>query len=386
MRCICHSLALAASYASKKMPPYLEELLRRIYCYLCYSSKRQQALGELQKLLNLPEHKLLKLSTTRWLSFEAVINRTLEQYPALLTYFEKETRSGKPEDTANQIYKELKNPWTNIYLEFLSYILKLVNKRNLEFQSEESKVHLLYTKMETLFKSTVEIYIDENYVDTHDAEFIEFQSPTDKWLPLDRIDIGPTAKAELNSLTNCKPEDKRAFRKQCRDFLVELASQIDKRFPFKDRQVKMLRDLQFIEPCNLKHVKDITEVAHVFGFDVTDVHTEYKLLQKTFQRDPETDIKKFWLKVQEYCDEQGQPQFPLCLAIVKRILLLPHSSANCERIFSAVVLNKTKTRNKLNTESLNGILNGKSLLKGKKSILDIEYNEMLTLFTKYMYT
>ncbi len=243
--------------------------------------------------------------------------------------------------------------------------------------------------METLFKSVLDMYMDEKYIDNYDAEFIEFEKKNDKWLPVERIDIGPTAKADLNSLTNCKAEDKYMFCKVCQEFLVELAKQINMRFPFKERNIKMLRDLQFIDPQNLKNIKDITEVSHLFGYDVVAVHNEYKKLRRTFKRDLETDIFNFWKKIQLYHNENGEVEFPLCLQIVQRVLLLPHSSANCERIFSEVALNKTKTRNKLSTESLNGILWGKSLVRkidNRKSILNINYKPMIPLFTKDIYS
>ncbi|KAF0701667.1 zinc finger protein 862-like [Aphis craccivora] len=44
--------------------------------------------------------------------------------------------------------------------------------------------------------------------------------------------------------------------------------------------------------------------------------------------------------------------YPLLTTFVSVLLILPHSSACVERIFSTINLNKTKTRNRLSTESL----------------------------------
>ncbi len=240
MKCICHSLALASLYASKKPPSYLEELLQKICCYLRYSSKRQLALGDLQVLFDIPEHRMLKLCKTRWLSLESVIHRTIEQYPALLKYFETGSKHRNPDDAAFVIYEGLKNPYTVIYLEFLAHVLRIVNNENVEFQADETKIHSLYSKMKTIFKSVLGMYMDEEYIDNYDTECIKFEKKNDKWLPVERIDIGCTAKADLNSLTSCKAEDKYIFRKVCQEFLIELAKQINMRFPIKERNIKML--------------------------------------------------------------------------------------------------------------------------------------------------
>lgn len=42
---------------------------------------------ELQSIFDVPEHKLLRLCDTRWLSFESVANRVLEQWIVLQHFF-----------------------------------------------------------------------------------------------------------------------------------------------------------------------------------------------------------------------------------------------------------------------------------------------------------
>jgi len=54
--------------------------------------------------------------------------------------------------------------------------------------------------------------------------------------------------------------------------------------------------------------------------------------------------------------------YPEINKLVSYLLTLPHSSACVERIFSAINLNKTKTRNRLGTETLSGILHIKRLI------------------------
>lgn len=63
----------------------------------------------------------------------------------------------------------------------------------------------------------------------------------------------------------------------------------------------------------------------------------------------------------------GSPVYPNILILAKFAFLLPYSTAAVEQLFSAVNLNKTKTRNALQRKTLRGILHGKNLMKLDKS-------------------
>lgn len=68
--CVCHSIALCASYAAEKLPGWLEEFIRDVYNYIYNSSKKLHKFIEIQDMLNLKPHKLIKLAQTRWLCLE----------------------------------------------------------------------------------------------------------------------------------------------------------------------------------------------------------------------------------------------------------------------------------------------------------------------------
>lgn len=77
--------------------------------------------------------------------------------------------------------------------------------------------------------------------------------------------------------------------------------------------------------------------------------------------------------------------FPLLSQFVQKLLALPHSSANVERLFSSVNLLKTMTRNKLSTDTLQGILHTKRFLRESAEqpiITEDHYN----LFNQNMYS
>lgn len=79
------------------------------------------------------------------------------------------------------------------------------------------------------------------------------------------------------------------------------------------------------------------------------------------------DISIFWKKVSSIKLANNTPAFPTLCEFINNLMALPHSSANVERIFSQINLNKTKIRNSLETNTLAGILYSKYFLKNNSS-------------------
>ena len=387
IKCICHSLARAVSYAVQELPHEIGELLSDTFCYLKHSSNRRVALGKIQVLNDIPERQLKKSIKVRWLSLSAAVSRFIEQYDASFKFFEAESKEKNA--NAKIIFNRLRVRWTIIYLHFLNFVLPMVCKRNEEFQTEKPKIHLLHKKMETLFKRVVSCYLNEDYVDRTDPKFIEFAQITKdnerNWELLHKIDLGPVVAVDLASLPpSISATEINEFRSKCRQLLIILAKEIYKRFPFMERSVKMLKQLGFIEPEILKETRNISKVAHFFEFDVEEFYGEFRKMKKMFKHDMDKDGTIFWQKVRAAKFADGSAEFPLILQIIDRSNVLPHFLANCERKFSQINLNKTKVKNSLSTDTVKGIFYGKRLIK-KKSIWHVDYRPMLPLVTEDMY-
>lgn len=385
-KCICHSLALAVSYACKVLPPELLTLFDDIHRFLKCSPKRQETLRRFQTLLDLPEHKILRFFKLRWLSLVAFVSRFTEQYDALFIFFQEEARSKdkKVAAEAARIHGILRNPYIPIYLHFLNFVLPLVTKRNAEFQSERPKVHELHRKMTTLFKTITGFYLKEDYVERTDPEFIayteEMQTPANQeyWEPLRDVELGPTALSELQILSTKTTAQKiDDFRQICRKFYITLASQIMLRFPFNDPQIKIMEKFSFIDPYFLKSTRNITDIVTVLQTDVEAVHAEFKAVRMIVKvsNNYEDDVSGFWRKILKFEDNEIN-EYPILSTIVERIMIFPHSSATVERIFSSINLNKTKTRNRLSVEMLAGLLHSKKL---GTNLYDVNYEPMIKL-------
>lgn len=174
MKCLCHSLALCCSYACEKIPDEVENLIRGIYTYMKYSYKRQKNFVEFQNFIESKPHKLLQPSQTRWLSLLACVKRVTEQFPALKLYFQGEHLI---DQKAKELYSMICNPFNKLYLYFLEYCLPIMNNLTLEFQSEKPKIHSIYIKMESTYKTILECYIQNDYLKSLDVSKIQYRNP-----------------------------------------------------------------------------------------------------------------------------------------------------------------------------------------------------------------
>lgn len=87
---------------------------------------------------------------------------------------------------------------------------------------------------------------------------------------------------------------------------------------------------------------------------------------------------KFWAEVNSYVDSGGSPRFKALASFVLKLLSLPWSNAEVERLFSQMNIVKSKLRNSMNIDTLNSILHIRYL------IILIQYQNFKFLL-KYIY-
>lgn len=71
-------------------------------------------------------------------------------------------------------------------------------------------------------------------------------------------------------------------------------------------------------------------------------------------------------------ETDGEYPFKNVSEFILNVLSLPHSSVDCKRVFSKVNLIKSKIRNKLNIETLNGLLLASQQMKDMTSCVKFE--------------
>lgn len=75
------------------------------------------------------------------------------------------------------------------------------------------------------------------------------------------------------------------------------------------------------------------------------------------------NINAFWQKIASIKNGLNEKSFSNISYFIFNLLSLPHSSAAAERKFSTLALIKTKLRNKLEVNTVNGIMSCKEIIK-----------------------
>lgn len=100
------------------------------------------------------------------------------------------------------------------------------------------------------------------------------------------------------------------------------------------------------------------------------IDSEWRMLRNSvttfLSENSETTPVKFWIKVRGMTSGDGTSVFPFLAKFMIRLICLPYLSAAAERVFSAVNLMKTKTRNRLSTSTIVGLLHIRRLMTERK--------------------
>ncbi|KAJ8954327.1 hypothetical protein NQ314_007131 [Rhamnusium bicolor] len=363
--CTCHSFHLCSSYACEKLPRSIEQFSRDIYNYFSNSSKRCMELKECEVFANERPHAMLCPSQTRWLSLQSVINRILEHWASLELFF---TRAAIEDNisSAQNILSALHNPVYKLYFYFLSYVLDIMNRLNLEFQSEIPKVHVLLKRVTTLYKLILKSFIKGPYLQVIDIGKVTITDP-EKYLSLENIYCGPKADIFIKQ-SNMDSADVKNFHLRVLEFYVELCKQIKKRFNFGEA---ILKFASYFDPTVIfsSEITSISEADNIFPFlniDLQELDLEYRILGETEELKKyavDGDVTEFWANVECMKNSLNEKIFPNIMVVAKCIMSLPHSSAAAKRIFSQLNLIKTKTRNKLLVPTCESLLHAKDMLR-----------------------
>ena len=86
IHCSCHRLQLASIQAAESAPQIQKffGMLLNLWKLFYYSPKKAEKLKEVQSVLNHPELKVVKPSSTRWLSHERCVRAVRKELPAIL--------------------------------------------------------------------------------------------------------------------------------------------------------------------------------------------------------------------------------------------------------------------------------------------------------------
>lgn len=381
IKCICHSLHLCSSEACKELPSECESLARSIYNHFKTSSKRQSQFKAFQEFCDTKVHKILRPAQTRWLSLSVVVDRILEQWDALKLYFDGKRLE---EQECLEIHSALRDPILKAYFYFLSWMLPKFTKTNTYFQSESTVIIHMHVKMRELYRELLLLIMPASYVNNTPLDAID---PTDerKYLQTENIYLGLGVEQQLslpevaNDVNSVKE-----IRENCKQFIIKAAVGIRKRYSLDDQL------LNAISTLDNEYCMSVTETRQV------SLHSMFKLLPriapKTLeaQQTLDDEWRNFPIYIQQnkcVLDVNDPPDVYWHQVSQMKTLSLPHSNADCERIFSHITDLKTKKRNQLSTKSVAGNLFTQQAIKrnGKNCVDFHPTNDMIKEMNTSMY-
>lgn len=145
-----HNTSAAAAKAFNAVIGFdVEDLLVDIYHWFLYSTKRKCKLAEYVEFCDQEYRKIIKHVSTRWLSLERVVTRTLLQYQSLKTYFLSENDSAA---RFKRLQTAFSNPMTEVYLLFFQSALQIFINLNLFLQREEPLIGAINSSLKRFLK------------------------------------------------------------------------------------------------------------------------------------------------------------------------------------------------------------------------------------------
>ena len=388
--CPCHLAHIAASHANESFSSYVDLSVEDV-CVDCYywfdkSTKRKGKLTEYFEFCNQEYQSVLKHLSVRWLSLERCMERILKKLPSLKAYFQSE-------DFHDDRFKRLNCWFTNPLLEpsllFNTAAITIFNSFNCLLQRGEPTIHILKASMEHLGRKIAQRIIKPavlqgissiTELDLGDESiFIDARS----------MFLGGTTKFTLNRLRNNGSISENDYMKLHRGafhYFKDALNYILEKFPISNEVIcnSSWIDVEKRLQARWENVEFFLEKFASVSFMDTIKHD--KLFEEfvDFQSLSDDDIgQTAWTeaKVIDGEDEEGNTllhyrvdvlwyhitqmkvpetslrRFKYLPLLAEIVLVIPHSNAGQERLFSVVRKNKTDSRSPLKLDgSLSSIL------------------------------
>lgn len=264
--CPCHMVHNTVCKASEVFEVEtgfdVEDMLVDLYYWFDKSTKRKNELSDFCDFCNMQYRQVVKHVSTRWLSLEYAVDRTLLQYPGLKSYF---LSSDESQARFQRLKQHFEDPTTEIYLMFFQAIFPVFTTLNKFLQRETPCVHLLYDKLESFLRKLLGKFLKVNVLqDLDDVEKLidcDYCSEENQ-LDNSKIFVGFMTRQVLRQLLDggdLANSEVSKFYRGVRQFYVKSTEYIIATYPMKDDLLRHARFLNF-------------EKRISSGFDSIEIH------------------------------------------------------------------------------------------------------------------
>lgn len=259
-------------------------------------------------------------------------------------------------------------------------------------QSEHPQIHKLHETVCRTYHTILDCYMDNSFLSRTELKNVNYENPRN-FKPIEDIYLGTKVAMKLLSNSELTDDNIKTFKLKCLDFYIEAARQIKMRYDFGN---DIQKDLEILNPevVASRRFESIMHLALQFPNlvqqeNMQTLDTEWRNLRNDpiLNQIKNEDVENFWQKITMIINPaDGSFLYPQLSKFMTSLLSLPHSSAAVERIFSSINIIKTKQRNQLSTDTIEGLLYTKYWI-GSTPCFELELNSSIlkNMNTKAMY-
>lgn len=296
-------------------------------------------------------------------------------YQPLKSYF---TSCGEKQPRVKRLRALFENPMTELYLLFYQYVLTQFVEFSLFLQREEPFAHLLDEQMNSFLKKLLVKFVQVKEI-KRVASLLEIDliNPDVLMDPND-LQIGFLTRQKLRlyeSSGDISQHQRKVFLDAVMQFYLDTAMYVIKSFPFNDPLLMHAEFINFEKRLDASFTDAtyfVEKFPSVLRFSASEMDklqeefNEYQLMEelpedvynaaKIVQETKDSTAKEY-LRMDVVWGIHISKKLPKLFQVAEVVLLIPHSNAEEERVFSMVRKNKTDFRASLATDgSLSSIL------------------------------
>uniref|UniRef100_H3B978 HAT C-terminal dimerisation domain-containing protein n=1 Tax=Latimeria chalumnae TaxID=7897 RepID=H3B978_LATCH len=342
--CPCHLIHITADKATDSLPISVEDIVITNYYYLKKSSKRKRPLRKFQELYSVECQKIIKHVHTRWLSLGKSLKQILLQWEALHEFF----RSEESEDTTvpERLCHVFGDPNTKLYFLVLDGVLPVFEDTNKMLQSDEPLTHVLHETLLNQLRGTLVRFVKPDIIRSNDLLQVPFEEECNHKTS-GMIMIGRSAE---HYIKGNQPQLYLAklFKRVVSSYATA-CQYMKKKFPYCD---------PVLLPAEVASIKRHEQVAFQ---SVEYFVNRFPALLPTCENTPEQleELQNEFLlyQVDSEIDTMSVHRIDHAWVILKKykvlsdvmlgILVILHSNADCERVFSIVTKKQTASHSNM---------------------------------------
>lgn len=259
---------------------------------------------------------------------------------------------------------------------FLQNVIPVFEKTNILLQSAEPHIHVLRSVLLESFRNLISRIVLASTVKTSHVLDVDYHNTNNQKSDMDLV-VGSAARRSLEKLNQ---KQKEVFFPSVRKYYTVACDYMVHKFPVKSDVLvhAEVADINSISTASFSSLRFFVEkfpcMLHRSTEEEPDLDSEIDTLEAqfcSFQVEDITDelskhtrMDTKWSRVGEMTNADGTLKYDRLSRAMLSILSIPHSNAECERIFSQVKKNRTQFRSSMTDAVLEKLLKLKSAQRG----------------------